>query len=280
MSNHLTFRKSNINRQRFRKRSRIRSSVSGNKKPILREEFPSVSVIIPVWNEHRTISRVLQQVRGIHPQVEIIVVSNGSTDGTKELAEKAGVKVISFAKPLGHDVGRAIGAKEAKGEIILFIDGDIVIPTRQLIPFVQAIKNGVDVALNSYSGPIGKKKVHSVVLSKHVLNEVLFRPDLAGASLTTIPHALSRHALESIGIDNLAVPPKAHAIAVHKGLHVKPVYFVNVGKPNPIRRTLYKKDPLESLIVGDHLEALNWLFQGTNERGNRTDLTRLRDIVR
>lgn len=280
MLHHRSFHKSNTNRQQFRKVSRSRSSVSRSRKFILGGGFPAVSVIIPVWNERRTILRVLRQARGIHPQVEIIVVSNGSTDGTKELVEKAGVKVISFDNPLGHDVGRAIGAKEAKGEIILFIDGDIIIPTKHLIPFVQAIRDGADVALNRYSGPTRKKTVHPVVLSKHVLNEVLFRPDLAGTSLTTIPHALSRHALDSIGIENLAIPPKAHAIAVHKGLNVKPVHYVDVGKTNPVRRTLYKKDPLASLIIGDHLEALNWLFQGTNERGNRTDLMRLRGVVR
>lgn len=275
MPNQRTFRKRNTNRRQFPKKLRNRLT-----KFALGKDFPSVSVVIPVQNERRTISNVLRQVRRIHPQVEMIVVANGSTDGTRELAARAGAKVISFDKPLGHDVGRAIGAKEANGEIILFIDGDFVIPTKQLVPFVRAIRNGVDVALNRYSGPTRQKKVHSVVLSKHVLNEILFRPDLAGTSLTTIPHALSRHALELIGVDNLAVPPMAHAIAVHKGLRVLPAHFVNVGKSNPLRRASFRKDPLEWLIVGDHLEALNWLFHGTNERGNRTDLMRLRGIVR
>lgn len=42
--------------------------------------------------------------------------------------KKAGRKVIYFKKKLGHDVGRAIGAKYAMGKILLFIDGDFILP--------------------------------------------------------------------------------------------------------------------------------------------------------
>lgn len=248
---------------------------------IVNASDPFVSVVIPVMNERRTIATVIQNCARVHPRCEVIVVANGSTDGSREIAQKMGARVIAFERPLGHDVGRSIGASAARGEIILFTDGDVVIPTRELIPFVQAIGAGADVALNQYTGPTRKNHVHSVVAAKHALNIVLFRDDLTGASLTTIPHAMTRKAIETIGIENLAIPPLAHAIGISKGLEVRLAHYVNVGSRNRKRRRNEQgKNPLEQLIVGDHLEAIHWIVHETNRRGNHTDLARLRDKVR
>jgi glycosyltransferase involved in cell wall biosynthesis len=241
---------------------------------------PKVSVIIPVLNERRTMSRVIHQAYAVHKEVEVIVVCNGSNDGTKELAKRLGAKVIEFNDPLGHDVGRSIGAKTAKGEVILFLDGDMVISARELRAFVKAVTGGVDVALNRYSGVTDRKEVHQVVAAKYALNTMLGRMDLRGASMTTVPHAISRHALQAIGVENLAVPPKSLAIAVAKKLRVEPVYYINVLKLNRLRRKNRKQDPVGDLIVGDHLEAISWLTSYSNNRNGQTDLGRKRDLVR
>lgn len=248
---------------------------------IINASDPVVSIVIPVMNERKTIARVIQQGSQVHPRTEVIVVTNGSTDGSKHIARKIGAKVLDYEYPLGHDVGRSIGAREAKGHIIVFIDGDFVIPAKDLTPFVRAIQNGQDIALNSYSGPTEKLYVHNVIAAKHALNIALFRPDLSGASMTTVPHAINRKAIGIIGIDNLACPPLAHAIAIHNGLKVSAPHYINVGARNPRRRRKQRnKDPLEQLIIGDHLEALHWLTTMTNRRGNHTDLSRIRDRVR
>nr|WP_246427965.1 glycosyltransferase family 2 protein [Paenibacillus phyllosphaerae] len=233
---------------------------------------PVVSVIIPVMNERRFIGSVIRQAKRVHPSVEVIVVANGSTDGSAEIARKHGARVLSYPEPLGHDVGRSIGAEAARGNVLLFIDGDMIIPANRLRPFVRAVESGgVDVALNDYSGPTDKPQVHSVVLAKHALNALLKRPDLRGTSLTAIPHAISRRALTAIGADALSVPPLAHTKAVHAGLQVAPVYTVNVGKLNRPRRQRERVAPLEYLIVGDHLEAIEWLAANRNERGGFPD---------
>jgi glycosyltransferase involved in cell wall biosynthesis len=241
---------------------------------------PKVSVIIPLMNERRTIAAVIRQSYKIHKETEVIVVANGSTDGSKEIALQMGTKVISFDKPLGHDVGRSIGAAEAKGEYLLFIDGDIVIPAIKLTPFIRALDNGVDIALNKYLGAIRKSVVHNVVLAKHALNTCLSLSKLKGASLTTIPHAIRREAVEKIGIEHLAVPPKAQAVATWLGLNIQAVHYVNVGSTNPRKRKKIRPDPVEQLIMGDHLEAIHWYLQQTNARGNLTDLNRKRELVR
>ncbi|MFB0844171.1 glycosyltransferase family 2 protein [Paenibacillus oleatilyticus] len=244
----------------------------------------NLSVIIPVINERKKLPSILREVRKIGAgKLEIIVVANGSTDGSKQIAESMGARVVSFEEPLGHDVGRSIGAGLANGEILLFLDGDMVIPARDLRRFVHAVHRGVDVALNRYLGPIRTRSAHPVVLAKHALNAALGRTDLQGTSMTTIPHAISRRALAAIGAEALAVPPKAQAMAVQKGLVVRQVHFVPVGRLNPLRKrrwTTHGTDTVGQLIIGDHLEAIRWLIATAGERGGHTDLMRNRDMVR
>lgn len=248
-------------------------------KSIANHESPKVSVVIPAMNEKKTIASVIRQARLVHPSTEVIVVVNGSRDETELIARRMGARVISFKESLGHDVGRGIGAIHARGSILLFIDADIVILAKDLKPFVHAVERGVDVALNSYSGKTEIDEVHPVVLAKHALNVALSRPDLRGASMTTIPHAMSRKALDVIHAANLSVPPLAQAMAIVKGLDLHKVHDVNVGRRNPRKRRKFKVDPLQNLILGDHLEAVNWLHEQTNERGQLTDLTRDRSFV-
>jgi Glycosyltransferases involved in cell wall biogenesis len=245
------------------------------------DSIPLVSVIIPVMNERRTIRRVIREAFAVHPSTEVIVVSNGTKDGSSVIAKRAGARVIEYAEPLGHDVGRAVGAEAARGDVLLFIDGDMVIPAQRLRPFVNAVlRDGVDVALNDYSGPTAKPIVHSVVLAKHALNAMLQRPDLNGTSMTAVPHALSRTALTTVGVESLAVPPLAHAKAIQLGLLVKAVQHVNVGKLNLPRTQRERNRPLEHVIVGDHLEALDWVLSRGDDRCGFADQLRKRHYAR
>jgi hypothetical protein len=241
---------------------------------------PFVSVVIPVMNERRTLRKVIREAARVHPHTEVIVVVNGSTDGSLNIAKKSGVKVLLFDRPLGHDVGRSLGAKEAKGSILLFIDADMVIPASKLRAFIHAVDQGADVALNDYSGPVKKPIVHGVVLAKHALNTLLGRPDLKGSSMTAVPHAISRKALSVMGSSALSVPPLAHTIAIREGLNVERVIHVNVGLLNPARVKRERKNSLEPLIVGDHLEAIQWWLGKTDSRGGYEDDARQRWMVR
>jgi hypothetical protein len=243
-------------------------------------QAPKVSVIVPVMNERRTLRRVIREAFRVHPHTEVIVVINGSTDGSLDIARRSGAKVLVYDRPLGHDVGRSIGAREAMGDILLFVDADMVIPAAKLRVFVDAVARGTDVALNDYSGPVDLPVVHGVVLAKHALNTLLGRPDLAGASMTAIPHAISRRALSAFGCSALSVPPLAHTMAIRHGLKVERVVPVNVGKLNPVRLKRERTNSLEPLIVGDHLEAIHWWLRHTDFRGGYEDGFRQRGMVR
>lgn len=231
-------------------------------------------------NEAKTIAGVIAAARGVHPRCEVIVIVNGSADNTAEIARSLGAHVISFEQPLGHDVGRSVGAAVAKGKILLFTDGDLVIPASELRPFVRAIRAGTDVALNDYSGPVRSQFPHPVVLAKYSLNIMLGRPDLKGYSLTAVPHALSRKAFAVLGSGLLSRPPLAYAHAVLERLSVKAVHKVPVGKLNAVRRKRRGRDPLQEVILSDHLDAVNLLLEHKGERAGFSDGTRRREMVR
>ncbi|HEX7057445.1 MAG TPA: glycosyltransferase [Bacilli bacterium] len=243
-------------------------------------DFPAISVVIPVLNERRTLPRVIAEAKRLSRNTEIIVIANGCRDGSGKVAQRLGAKVISYPGRLGHDVGRAIGASEASGDIMIFIDADFVVRAGDLAKFARAVASGVDVALNHYNGPVRRRSVHSVVLAKHVLNEILGRPDLQGCSLTTIPHALSKKAVTAVEPRNLMVPPKAHAIACLKGLTIKPVHFIPVGRLNRTKRPAKRDGQIRDLIFGDHLEAIQTYLECSGERGGRADCLRQRSKVR
>jgi rSAM/selenodomain-associated transferase 2 len=85
-----------------------------------------ISIIIPVLNEVGTIAKVLASTQP-STNVEAIVVDGGSVDGTLELVQSLGVKVLS--SPTGRAGQMNVGAKVATGEILLFLHADTRLPS-------------------------------------------------------------------------------------------------------------------------------------------------------
>lgn len=280
----LTTRKSLSRRTGRRLSRKVRRNPRSSRRPAERpwanHPDPLVSIIIPAMNEARTIANTIIGARGVHPRCEVIVIANGSQDGTAEIARSCGAYVISYEEPLGHDVGRSVGAEAAKGDVLLFTDGDLILSASQLRPFVGAVTGGVDVALNDYSGPVRRSRPHPVVLSKHVLNVILQRPDLKGCSMTAVPHALSRKAVGVLGNSLLARPPVAQVHAVMEGLRVEAVHRVPVGRLNAVRRKKGGIDPLQQLVISDHLEAISLVIHRRGSRAGFSDGIRRRELVR
>ncbi|MEJ8546241.1 glycosyltransferase family 2 protein [Brevibacillus borstelensis] len=240
-------------------------------------ESPRVSVIIPARNEGKRIVRVIEEVKKVSPSIEIVVVSNGTTDGTTKLALDSGARVIEGYQSLGYDVGRAIGAYFAKGEVLLFIDADFVIPAEKLQVYINAVQAGWDIALNAYSGYCTKRKMHPTSLAKRLLNHIAGRPDLIGSSLTTVPHAMSRKAVKKIGWEELAVPPRAQAKAILEGLSITRVCPINTARVN--KRRIGRTENVKELVLGDHAEAIAFFMREKGVRAGFKDLDRKRQLL-
>ncbi|MBI9082523.1 MAG: glycosyltransferase family 2 protein [Desulfobacterales bacterium] len=102
-----------------------------NRRQNNREGYPSrVSVIVPVYNGGEPFRRCLKSLNGLDPKPrECIIISDGGDDNSAEAAERQGLKVIRLpAPPRGPAQARNIGTNQAIGEILFFVDADVVLP--------------------------------------------------------------------------------------------------------------------------------------------------------
>jgi glycosyltransferase involved in cell wall biosynthesis len=101
---------------------------------------PIVSIIIPTLNEERGIVETLKQISKLDIDKEVLVVDGLSTDNTPKNAKLYGAKVID-EKRKGKGIAMATGVKNAKSNIICFLDGDGTYPPRVIPKMVELIKN-------------------------------------------------------------------------------------------------------------------------------------------
>lgn len=87
-----------------------------------------ISVIIPVYNEERTISSILEILLSWGKACEIILINDGSVDRTLRAIKQfsSQIKIITYKKNRGKGYALTRGIEESTGDILLFIDGDLI----------------------------------------------------------------------------------------------------------------------------------------------------------
>lgn len=242
-----------------------------------------LAAVISARDEEMTIAEVVRAAGATPGVARVVVVANGCRDATAIAARRAGAEVIEYVEPLGHDVGRALGAAALPGHDLLLLDGDLVLPPEELRRFVVALRRGADVVLNDQNPVYAERsRIGTVTLMRLLLNRLLGRPDLGVNSLLIVPAGLSARAVRCIGPKALAVPPLAQAKAIMSGLRICAVPGVDVLTRNRRRPGLNAGGdltPLELLIIGDHLEAIGYLLRRRGPRGGYTDLERKRLLL-
>jgi glycosyltransferase involved in cell wall biosynthesis len=110
-------------------------------------------VFIPAWNEEENLRAVLDELRHELPEVDVLVVDDGSTDRTAEVARDGGAEVLSFGENLGLQAGIAAGYRWALEHDYAFcgrVDADGQHPAAELRRLLGRVRSGTaDVAVGS-----------------------------------------------------------------------------------------------------------------------------------
>ncbi len=83
-----------------------------------------ISIVLPAKNEAAALAGLIPRLRAAQPEAEIVVVNDGSTDETAQLCSAAGVTCVTQRYSMGNGAAIKRGARAAKGNVIVFMDGD------------------------------------------------------------------------------------------------------------------------------------------------------------
>jgi len=131
---------------------------------------PPVTIVIPAFNEEGAIGEVVSSLAGAYPGYELLVVDDGSADGTHDAAAKAGARVVRHRTNKGYGAAWKTGCRNASGDIVVFFDGDGQFDIKDV---ERAVKPLLDGEADMVSG--ARDKASHAVIVREVGKFFLFR---------------------------------------------------------------------------------------------------------
>jgi glycosyltransferase involved in cell wall biosynthesis len=134
-----------------------------------------ISIVIPVYNEARTVAALVEKVRALDLDKEIIIVNDGSADGTREALRpyengKSGVRVHHSPVNLGKGASVRIGFSYASGDIVTIQDADLELdPAEYLKLIVPIVEGQADVVYGSRFLGAGRRGALTFYLANRAL---------------------------------------------------------------------------------------------------------------
>ncbi len=117
-------------------------------------DTPRLSIVIPLYNEELVLDEMHDRIAGVLDKLniksEVILVNDGSTDRTCDLAKKicgsdARFKLISFSRNFGHQIAITAGMEKTRGRAVVFIDADLQDPPELIPDMIKRWEEGFQV---------------------------------------------------------------------------------------------------------------------------------------
>jgi dolichyl-phosphate beta-glucosyltransferase len=205
-----------------------------------------LSVVVPAYNEaHRilpSLDRILEYLDQHHPDHEVLVVNDGSTDDTVPVIERRfgtrpDLRLLSYGSNRGKGYAVRYGALEARGDVVLFSDADLSTPIAELDKMLPLLGQGYDMVIGSRAHAQAEIREHQPFyregagklfnLLVRLIVGLTFRDTQCGFKLFRRDVMLP--VLRRLAIDRFAFDVELIALAQAAGLRVAeaPVVWIN-----------------------------------------------------
>ena len=108
-----------------------------------------LSIILPAKNEAPALAGLLPRLRAVQPQAEILVIDDGSTDGTRALCAQLDVVCLSSPYAMGNGAAIKRGARAAKGDVLVLMDGDGQHDPNDIARLLAELDRGFDMVVGA-----------------------------------------------------------------------------------------------------------------------------------
>ena len=110
---------------------------------------PTLSIILPAKNEAEGLRGTLPALKLAYPEAEIIVVDDGSSDATAQVAAEHGARVLSSPYSMGNGAAIKRGARAASGDILVFMDADGQHGAEHVRALLDRLEQGYDMVVGA-----------------------------------------------------------------------------------------------------------------------------------
>lgn len=240
-----------------------------------------ISIIVPVYNGHKVLPQCLEALKGsTYRSYELIVVDDKSTDDSAEIARRMGASVYQMGAQSGPAAARNLGARKARGEILFFVDADVVVRPDSVSRIAADFQQRPDIAAVFGSYDTEPAEANFVSQYKNLYHHFVHQAgQLDAATFWAGCGGIRRPAFESVGgfdqeryarpcIEDIELGYRmrrmGHRILLDKQLqckHLKQWTLKSLLRADILHRAI----PWSQLIL-EHKEIINDLNLQTKER--------------